>query len=608
MLRSLTAVAALSAALTAQIPCFQTNLGTNLGICDEQVTAGQPLGFAFTYGGNVYTDIQVSDNGFIILGQPLPAGTHFAYVVSDTAMNAAAYPSIRPLWCDLDPCSPGGDGVYFNAFPATPTTPAYVCVTWHKCHEYGGLQEHTFQLKLLDTGEVRCTWLTDLAGNTNPFLTGASTGNGALSNPVNLSALPVVTLGNPVFSDVGNGAPNWTGKSHTWLPDGTGGYNIVEDASCAAKSTYGVGCYDRPRMVFEQFSAGAPVDLVNTSWTFVFSGDSYIVLPIGPAYDATTPALAGVDLVTQTFTSSSSASWDDACMIQTLPVAQFPNGFPYPAAVPSTCTEITINSNARIYLGSTFDTSFAANGANYASLSPFQGTSGPGLPQHSPFNVDLDPSFAGQIWYEAPSPNGGVRITWVGVPNWAGGIATVNNDIQVEFLPNGDVTYAFGASLGTGGSAGNDAITGFSAGGGEPLSTMVDWSTLNGYITGNGDIAVTLDADATPVLGTTINMVTGNIPANTLLLATFYGFSQFDPGLPLGGLGLVGCQQYCSTDATNTAILPGSSYSQPFALPTSTAFAGFNLYAQSAALAPGTIPNALGVGTSNGVKLTININ
>jgi hypothetical protein len=379
----------------------------------------------------------------------------------------------------------------------------------------------------------------------------------------------------------------------------------------ASKSTYGVGCYDSPRMVYEQIPAGTtPIDLIGTSWSMIYTpsteGGNYVVIPGGAAYDGATAAANGTNLTAGAFTASSSASWDDASITLPLPAA-FPGGFPFPSAGSQTCTDITINSNGKIYLGATTDATFATQGSNYASIAPFQGTTGAGLPVIAAYNVDLDPTTGGAIYYEDPSPSGGVRITWDNVLNWQDptGPAAVANSVQLELIPGGIVNIAYGTSLGNGGSAGNDAIVGFSAGGGEPASTMVDWSALAGYASGNGSIAVSLDADARPILGTTINRTIDNIPSGSPFGGILQGFAKFDPGIPLDAVGMAGCSQYASQDNVQLVIAPSGSVQVPFSIPNSISFAGVTLLNQVVIYAPSSVPNALGASVSNGLELII---
>ena len=375
----------------------------------------------------------------------------------------------------------------------------------------------------------------------------------------------------------------------------------------ATKTNYGIGCYDAPRMVREAFPVNSPaIDLANTSWNLIYlpgpSGGNYVITPGGTPFDPTGP-LTGTNIVLGAPTSPPAATWDDASLVYTLPVSRFPAGFPFPGG---SCTDITINSNAKIFLGNTTDPSFATNGAVHGNPSGFYSL----LPQLAPFLNDLDPTVAGGIWVEDPSPSGGVRITWLGIPNWqeVGGPTAVLNDIQCELLPSGMVLWSYGPNLGCSGSNSNDGIVGFSAGNNQPVTPPVDWSTLIGYVTGNGAIPLALNGGSRPVLGTTVTMTIDNIPAGTPLAAMLYGLAQFNPGISLAGLGMPDCYQYCSFDASVLAIAPGTSHTSPFAVPSNPAFAGVIVLSQAAAFNPVAVPNPVGAISSNGVELVLNIN
>jgi len=383
----------------------------------------------------------------------------------------------------------------------------------------------------------------------------------------------------------------------------------------ASSTPYGTGCYSRPRMVYEQIPPNTvPIDLVNTQQSLIFSpnanGGSYIIIQNGPPYDAVTPAAAGVNLVALPFTSAYLSSWDDGSITRTLSTTTFPNGFPFPGAGSPNTSVITVNSNGKVYLGSAIDTSFATNGSNYNSILPFQGTTGAGLAVLAAFNVDIDPTVGGQVWYEDPSPNGGVRITWANVPNWleVGGPPVGICDIQMELLPSGMVTFAYGPSLANGGSLNNAAIIGFSAGGGQEVSPQVDWSVINAYQSGDGSIPLTIASSGRPVLGTTINLSVGSIPAGTPFAAVIYGLTKFNPGISLANIGMSGCFQYGSQEGVVLGVFPGPSFSSAFSIPNNTAYAGVTIVCQGAAYNPPAVPNVLGALSSGGIELILDIN
>lgn len=456
---------------------------------------------------------------------------------------------------------------------------------------------------LVTNGDV-----VDIIGNWSPAVPGNFTAHNSYGGPA-----PYATtiegvahtlnrvgwqwdVGDPAFAGaaIGIAAGNMGRiEMYTATPSGT-----------ATKFQYGAGCYDDPRMVFEDFPASPvlPNDLDNTQWTMIFGGDTYIILPGGPGLDLATAAANGTDLALGAFTSSSSASWDDASVTQSLT-----SPIPYPGG---STNDITINSNAKFFFGATVDTTFATNGSNHGNFAPFQGLTGSGLATLSAFGNDLDPTTGGSIYYEDPSPTGGVRITWTGISNWqdtaAGAPLAVANDIQVEIDPGGSITIAFG-SIGNGGSASNNAIVGFSAGGGQPASTPVDWSTLVGYETGTGAVPLLFDSDARPVMGTTINLIVDQIPAGSLVAGVILSETKFDPGFDLTPFGLPGCELYVGLDFFFTTVLPGAQYSLPLTIPANNALIGYNLNGQGFVLNP-VIPNPFQGITSNGLEMNLDVN
>jgi len=114
---------------------------------------------------------------------------------------------------------------------------------------------------------------------------------------------------------------------------------------------------------------------------------------------------------------------------------------------------------------------------------------------------------------------------------------------------------------------------------------------------------LSLTASARPVQGTTINMVTTNIPATALVSANMLSFTQHNPGIELTGLGMPGCFQY--VEPVDTVLLSGSgTLSRPIGpFPTGPGWLGALLYSQSASLVPGV--NVLGAISSNGTSLLL---
>lgn len=378
------------------------------------------------------------------------------------------------------------------------------------------------------------------------------------------------------------------------------GIDYTLSPTAAAWQRVGEGCYDRPRMIYELLAANATaIALVNTSWSFTFVPDPfggyYQLAAGGPAYDGVTPAANGVDLATQPFTLSTTASWDDASLVLPLSAATFPSGFPYPGG---TCTDVTVNSNGKVYLGVMTLPSGSAHGASYGSTAAFRDLNA----QHAPFHTDLDVTTGGAIYLEDPSPNGGIRLTWHDVPNW--NHSGTSNRIQLELLPNGDVTWAFGGSLANQG-AGNDALTGFSGGNGDPLSTPVVWSAITSVTTGNGSSAPALSLSARPIVGTGVEFVVGDLqpatatPIGGLLSVAVAGAA---PPVPLQPFGMPGCFGHVDLGAVmfTTLLANPASTDMRWAWNVPAAAQGLTIHAQAATFTPNPL-NAPGILVTNGI-------
>ncbi|MCK5945275.1 MAG: hypothetical protein KAI24_25020, partial [Planctomycetes bacterium] len=395
------------------------------------------------------------------------------------------------------------------------------------------------------------------------------------------------------------------------VPDYTPSCTIHYTAACedqASTSFYGSGCYGAPRMVSEWFPAGTtPIDLINTSWTATYSGGVYTITPGGPAFDRAGAAAAGTNIVQQPPSSTSQfGNWDDASLVVSLP-ASFGAGLPYPNQYGATVSDLTINSNGKVMLGAMAPSWWwIMHGANSA-LTPriFKGSAGPGLPTWAGFMCDLDPQAGGAIWYEDASPNGGVRVTWDAVPNWQDpvGPAAVANDIQIEILPSGTVHLSFGPSLGNGGSSLNDAITGFSAGGGQ-AELRLDWSAITNHVTGSGRVEPEISTSAPPRIGSTIDVRVDDLSSTTVFGGVIYGFTKYATGLPLQASLGVPCNLHCSLDLLVLGGVIGASFADALTIPANPALAGTKLHAQGLGL-DSAISNPLKAYLSNAVEMTI---
>src|SRR5262249_3388377 len=128
------------------MPCFDSNLGTNLSLGNDQVSGAQPLGFTFPGPGGPTNAVFVSSHGFVWMGP----NTNPRCCQGFESFFLAAPPSRAPFWEDLDPSFAGG--VFFNAVPASGGNPARAVITWSAVPEFGTGQLVTAQLQLSSTG------------------------------------------------------------------------------------------------------------------------------------------------------------------------------------------------------------------------------------------------------------------------------------------------------------------------------------------------------------------------------------------------------------------------------------------------------------------------
>src|SRR5580765_8291543 len=109
LLLTVSAVAAMSALATAQ--CFETNLGTSIGLGDDLVLAVTPMNITFPMGGIAasYTHVQPTTNGLCYLTNGVAAvgATGTGYGTAPTMVTnlrglAGQNPRIAPYWRDLN--------------------------------------------------------------------------------------------------------------------------------------------------------------------------------------------------------------------------------------------------------------------------------------------------------------------------------------------------------------------------------------------------------------------------------------------------------------------------------------------------------------------------
>jgi hypothetical protein len=397
-----------------------------------------------------------------------------------------------------------------------------------------------------------------------------------------------------------------------------GNINYTAGTGFATKTKYGATC-EFPSQFGEHFAQGDPIDLANTSWIMIDTGNGTwdVSQTAGFPYDAATPQASGIEIrdVTSpwfgTFTSSSCACWDDATIVITPTTG--PLFYPDPATGSSVpYTQVSVNTNGTIRIGDQgLDNSFAFNGGNSGYVSTvFQGSAGPLLPQFALFFNDLDLDAAGSLWVE--DSGGQLRFTWDGVPNWdaAAGVPSELNDLQITLLP-GLVIYSFGPNVGNGGSASNEAIVGWSQGD-NSANNRLDWTVeMASYVSGSGFVGPTTDATAAPILGTSFNVVVDGLSATAVIGGVIYGLTPLNPGISLGPIIGVNCDLLATLDLVRLGGPVAGTYTDaPFPVPNNSALVGALMSAQGFGLDTALIGpssnevNPLGATLGDAVLLT----
>jgi len=332
----------------------------------------------------------------------------------------------------------------------------------------------------------------------------------------------------------------------------------------ATKLNFGGGCYRSFGSFYENNGA---FDMSNTSLQMINLGNSYLVQPGTATWH--TPTGGQVTL------------GDDV-------VQQFSLGWtlPYPGG---TTTDLWVSSNG--FINATANTN---SGCCTFNLAQFLGSG----PCWSPFWRDLYPPGGGTVSFESSPATGEAWITFDQVPSCCG--SSPVHSFQVHFTQAGIVEYVYG----------NCAVTNAGTGWSPGLASMdpgsMDLSALTVLITGQDRLPLSLSGASRPIVGTSVALTVGNVPATSLLGALIFGLTKFDPGINLAGFGMPDCFQYCSQDAVS--LLLSAPYAGSLVVPNSPAFAGVHIIAQGAAYDPAGGHNPVGALTSNGIDFGININ
>ncbi len=564
--------AALSVSVRAQAsgaPCFETNLGTNLQLGDDAVAANNVLGFTFPGpGGAQVTSIDISSNGFVWLGSNTANGCCGGWL-QDFLTNTAR---IAPMWSDLYP--PGGNGVFFNTFPATPSSLARAVVTWDQIPEFGNTAPMTVQLQLFADGSMVFVYDANCSNLYHNVLVGVTEGTAAVANAVDFSGIgvtaPHISGTNPTIHEELSSTFDIAGKSFEFLPNGQGGYIVVDRPTCAFAnvSSFGLGC-PKPAVSYELFTATNPIDLSNATIDFLAAqGSGYAAVPSTGFFTGYTNAIAtGDDVVTGPF--------------------QLPFSFAFPGG---STTAIDVSSNGFVWLST----------GNWNSRCCY---GDPATFVTDPASIavlwqDLNPSQGGQIYFDVDPSNTAVHITWLNVPEYYN---SGTNTCQLTLRSDGSFRMAWQGVA----NVSHDCLVGFSQGNGAIDPGSRDLSTSLPFVFGPGGTPLSLapQTGSRPVIGTTFTMEIDRITAGSTLGAMVFGFNALVPGLDLSPLGMPGCEQNISLDASSFFPLLTTPATFPFAVPNSSGLVGYTLYAQAGTVTPGI--NLPGVAVSNGLAIQL---
>ncbi|MFT4840046.1 MAG: hypothetical protein ACJA0V_003314 [Planctomycetota bacterium] len=225
-----------------------------------------------------------------------------------------------------------------------------------------------------------------------------------------------------------------------------------------------------------------------------------------------------------------------------------------------------------------------------------------GAARWAPLWRDLNPASAGsgQVHFTANASR--AVVTFDGVQFYG---SSNTATFQLQFEANGDVHCIYQSVAATG------AVVGFTIGGAtDPGATDIS-ASLNAGITvcssaGTSVSDIALAASARPVIGSTIDLVTTNVPLTSVGGLSILSVTPLPGGLDLTFLGMPGCYLYQDLAVIDLFAVAGGQGQRSFTFPSDPALSGQVLLNQSAIMDLGI--NAFNMVTSNGLSLLIGIN
>ena len=337
---------------------------------------------------------------------------------------------------------------------------------------------------------------------------------------------------------------------------------VYERTETARISSYGAAC-PAPGLFYQRFDAGTPFDLANRGFTLHpdGSGGYRVIVDSNPSFDGAVGSNLGLG--------------DDQ-----LAAAQ-PLGFAVTVPGAGLVSSVDVDSNGRVGFGLTssdFSESVAELRAQkmiaalWDDLNPALAAPGDGV------FLDRKPAYT--------------MITWLRVPEFSSSNLV---NAQIRIRPSGQIEVVYAAV------AINDCIAGFSSGTNLPDPGARDLSASAPFAVGAGHLALSLNVNAAPLLGTTILFQVTQLPSSTVFGVVNLGLSQ--SSLALDVLGAPGCSSLVGTVVLSLSFSSPLAQSLPFAVPNVPAFLGGSLFSQALAITPGV--NAFGLVASNGIELVL---
>jgi hypothetical protein len=583
LLRLLTTAGAAAACVSPAISqCSQfanPTPGMDLQMTDESV-AQVALPFGFPFHGTTYSAISICSDGFIWLGQN---GTS-DYDPQDTTLLADG-PRICPLWWDLDP---GASGQVTFAADATQ---ASIC--WKNVQEWNtpGVFAN-FECILSASGAITFHYGAGNGLPTVQTIVGISRGNGVAPNARVWTSDIATTATIVGATGHQTNAPNVTlplnaGGWLRLLPSGPNDYAVsgASVPTCppaafpprvlSTISSYGQGC--PPALangsIYEAFTANGganQLDLANRSILFTAGGGSF-----------TTAAGPGLD--PNYSTNGVAVTMGDETLM-TLPLgamSQFPWGQGF-------VTQIVACSNGYVWLTPDTGIDFSATPGEFTSQAA----------RLAPLWHDFNFASGGAFYWENTNP-AFCQATWANVPEWP---ANGAHTFQLRLFSNGDIAFSYGALAGA--TSGRTPLVGISGGNGpNPGSfNLVTGAAVNAVtrsVVGRDPMTHTASGGA---IGLPL-LLSASVPPPVSGFGVFVvGFTQFNPGASLAGLGAPGCEAYESLDFMFFATFVTSPMATAVPVPLTTTIVGLQVFSQAASA---TTANAFGFYTSNAQAITL---